>query len=500
VVPRILSALVVIAATLAASGACALPLGSSDASAARTPAKRKPVAIPHGHAVVAIARTKRVRIYSRPSAKRPIATLGRETRHGARRVFLVDWRGRRWTWPKNARVFVPLRPNGRRGWVRAADVRFLVNPYHVTVRLHDRRLVVWRKGRVVLRTRVAIGRAMTPTPAGTYFLTELLKQPNPRGAYGPLAFGTSAYSDVLQSFGGGPGQVGIHGTNRPSLIGTEVSHGCIRVKNSTIRRLAKMLPLGTPVSIVVDRFDGRAARELVRRQVLFGPRPAGSPASRRLAAFLRKEVPNGRYQKVPDGLRNVIGVVRGRDPKRFVVVGAHYDTFAKPGFVGANDGASGTAVVLQLAKTIKPRTLRPTVVFAFFDGEEAPPGTNFTEHGMRGSKVAAKAFKRARAMILLDMVGEPGVSIPRELGSNRKLWAKVRRAAARVGARAAFPPRTRGRILDDHVPFRELGIPSIDLIDLDFACWHKRCDRFRGVSEESLDRVGETAFELLRQL
>ena len=497
--PRVPLASVVIAVALAATAALELPGGTS-ASAAGTPAKRDAVVVPHGHVIVAVARAKSVRIYPRSSAKRPIATLERKTRYGARRVFLVDWRQKRWTWPKTVRVFVPLRPNGRRGWVRAADVRFLVNPYHVTVRLHDRRLVVWRKGRVVLRTPVAIGRALTPTPAGKYFLTDLLRQPNPRGAYGPLAFGTSAFSDVLQSFGGGPGQVGIHGTNRPSLIGTDVSHGCIRVKNSTIRRLAKMLPLGTPVSIVVDRFDGRAARELVGHQVRLGPRPAGSPASRRLAAFLRKEVPNGRFQNVPGGLRNVIGVVRGRDPKRFVVVGAHYDTFAKRGFVGANDGASGTAVVLQLAKTIKPRTLGPTVVFAFFDGEEAPPGTDFAEQGMRGSKVAAKAFKRARAMILLDMVGERGLSIPREQGSNRRLWAKLRRAAARVGAREAFPPRTRGPILDDHVPFRQLGVPSIDLIDLEFACWHRLCDRFRGVSEQSLDRVGETVFELLRQL
>ena len=157
--PRILSASVVIAVALAASAALELPAGSTSASAARTPAKRKAVVIPHGHVLVAIARTKRVRIYARPNAKRPIATLERKTRHGARRVFLVDWREKRWTWPKTVRVFVPLRPNGRRAWVRATDVRFLVNPYYVTVRLHDRRLVVWRKGRVVLRTPIAIGRA-----------------------------------------------------------------------------------------------------------------------------------------------------------------------------------------------------------------------------------------------------------------------------------------------------------------------------------------------------
>ena len=499
-IPRIGSAALAAAVLLAVGGALALPTGASDAAAARKPAKRKPATIEHGHVVIAVARAKKVRIYARANGKRPVATLGLRTRHGARRVFLVDWKGKRWTWPKTVRVFVPLRPNGRRGWVRAKDVRFLVNPYHVTVRLDDRRLVVWRRGKVVLRSRIAIGRALTPTPAGKYFVTELLRQPNPRGAYGPYAFGTSAYSDVIQSFGGGPGQVGIHGTNRPSVIGTEVSHGCIRVRNATIRRLARMLPLGTPVSIVVDRFDGRAARELVAKQVRYGPRPAGSPAARKLAAFLRKQLPNGRFQAVPEGLRNVVGVVRGRNPKRVVVVGAHYDTYDKRGFVGANDGASGTAIVTQLAKTIEPRELRPTVVFALFDGEEALPGTDFRTTGMRGSRVAAQAYKHAQAMILLDMVGERGLRVPRELGSNKKLWARLRQAAARVGARQVFPPRTRGRVLDDHVPFRDLGIPAIDVIDFDFACWHKLCDRYRLVSAQSLDFVGESVYELLRRL
>ncbi|HZB24080.1 MAG TPA: M28 family peptidase, partial [Gaiellaceae bacterium] len=179
---------------------------------------------------------------------------------------------------------------------------------------------------------------------------------------------------------------------------------------------------------------------------------------------------------------------------------AHYDTYDKRGFVGANDGASGTAVVLQLAKTIKPRELSPTVVFALFDGEEALPGTDFRKTGMRGSTVAAKAYKHAQAMILLDMVGERGLSIPREIGSNRKLWSRLRQAAARVGARRMFPPRTRSRVLDDHVPFNAAGVPAIDIIDFDFACWHKICDRYRLVSAQSLDYVGESVYELLRRL
>ena len=95
------------------------------------------------------------------------------------------------------------------------------------------------------------------------------------------------------------------------------------------------------------------------RQVRLGPRPAGSPASRKLAAQLKAELPNGRFQAVPGGLRNVVGFVPGRDPSRTVVVGAHYDTKDLPGFVGANDGAGGTALVVELARTVKPRELRP---------------------------------------------------------------------------------------------------------------------------------------------
>ena len=396
------------------------------------------------------------------------------------------------------RVYLPLRPNGRRGWIRARDVRFLLNPYRVVVRVDRHQLVVRKRGKILLRAPVGVGRALTPTPAGQYYLTDLLKQPRPRGAYGPWAFGLSAYSDVLQSFGGGPGQIGLHGTNQPKLVGKDVSHGCIRLRNRQIRRLARTLPLGTPVSIVVDRFDERAAFAFLRRQVRMGPRPAGSRASRRLAGVLRRSIPNGRFQPVPNGLRNVIGVVRGKNPKRVVVVGAHYDTYALRGFLGANDGASATAVVRQLARTIKPRTLRPTVVFIFFDGEEAPPGKDFLEHGLRGSRVAARVYKKAEAMILLDMVGDKRLSIPRETNSNARLWARLRRAALRVGAGASFPRETSDPVLDDHIPFKEAGVPSIDIIDFDFACWHKRCDRMTAVSQRSLDRVGESVLELLR--
>jgi glutaminyl-peptide cyclotransferase len=251
----------------------------------------------------------------------------------------------------------------------------------------------------------------------------------------------------------------------------------------------------------VNRFDERAAFAFLKRQVELGPRPAGSAPSRRLAEILRSSVPGGRYQAVPGGLQNVIATVRGRNPRRFVVVGAHYDTKDLPGFVGANDGASGTAIVRQLARTIKPRTVRPTLVFVFFDGEESPPESeNFEEDGLRGSKVAARAFARAEAMILLDFVGERSLSIPREVNSTKRLWARLREAAKRVGVGRVFPGGTAGAVSDDHIPFLQAGVPAIDLIDFDFPCWHKTCDDLDVVSARSLDAVGETMVELLRSL
>ncbi|MBA2506195.1 MAG: Zn-dependent exopeptidase M28, partial [Thermoleophilaceae bacterium] len=209
------------------------------------------------------------------------------------------------------------------------------------------------------------------------------------------------------------------------------------------------------------------------------------------------------FQAVPGDLRNVLYTVPGKDPSRTVVLGAHYDTKDLPGFVGANDGASGTAVALELARELKPRTIGPTVVFAFFDGEESPRGTpdaDFESEGLRGARVAAPTLKGAEAMVLLDFVGDKDLAIPREQGSDAGLWAKLRAAAKRAGKQKHFPDATGGGVIDDHVPFQEQGIPSIDLIDFGFSCFHRRCDDMSAVSAASLDATGETVRELLRRL
>ncbi len=197
-----------------------------------------------GISEVARAVHRRLAVYERPGAKRPAVLLQNPDRLGIPRVLLVHSQRRRWI-----RLYMPTRPDGRTGWVRSRAVLVLRNPYRIEVRLRRHRLVLWRGDHRIFRTRIVGGAPATPTPRGLFYVTQLLKPPDPNGAYGPFSFGLSAHSRVLREFAGGNGQVGIHGTNEPWLIGRNVSHGCIRVANGAIRRLARLLPLGTPVWI-----------------------------------------------------------------------------------------------------------------------------------------------------------------------------------------------------------------------------------------------------------
>jgi lipoprotein-anchoring transpeptidase ErfK/SrfK len=197
-----------------------------------------------GISEVARAVNRRLAVYDRPGAKRPAVLLQNPDRLGIPRVLLVHTQRRRWI-----RLYMPTRPDGRTGWVRSRAVLVLRNPYRIVVRLRRHRLVLLRGGRRVFKTRIVGGAPATPTPRGLFYVTQLLKPPDPNGAYGPFSFGLSAHSRVLKEFAGGDGQVGIHGTNQPWLIGQSVSHGCIRIANGAVRRLARVLPLGTPVWI-----------------------------------------------------------------------------------------------------------------------------------------------------------------------------------------------------------------------------------------------------------
>ena len=195
-------------------------------------------------ATVATATGRAVSVFSSPGASKPVLVLRNPTSDGVPLTFLVKTERARWL-----RVYVPVRPNGTTGWIRASAVELTLDPYSVEVDLSAHRIVVRRWNRVIDAEPIGVGRSAVPTPVGTYFIVELLRQPDPSGPYGPYAFGLSAFSDVYTSFGGGPGSIGLHGTNEPWLLGHDVSHGCIRMSNAGIRKLAQLLPLGTPVVI-----------------------------------------------------------------------------------------------------------------------------------------------------------------------------------------------------------------------------------------------------------
>jgi lipoprotein-anchoring transpeptidase ErfK/SrfK len=197
-----------------------------------------------GISQVVHVKVKRVAVYARPGAKRALLVLRKRDERGTQRAFLVRRASKKWL-----RVYLPTRPNGSQGWIRARAVKKYTNGYRIVVRLGAHKLFVWRGTKRIATYPVAVGTSSTPTPRGLFYVVELLKPNKPNGSYGPFAFGLSAHSNQLKRFAGGDGRVGLHGTNQPWLIGSSVSHGCIRLKNPAIRRLAHILPLGTPVYI-----------------------------------------------------------------------------------------------------------------------------------------------------------------------------------------------------------------------------------------------------------
>jgi glutaminyl-peptide cyclotransferase len=217
-------------------------------------------------------------------------------------------------------------------------------------------------------------------------------------------------------------------------------------------------------------------------------------------------MPHGRFEAIPGWprLRNVVGSVPGSSPP--IVIGAHYDTLAKPkGFVGANNGAAGSAIVVELARTlnrIRRPSGAPALRFVLFDGEEPAQGlpeeqADFYHSGLRGSRAYVKANGRPRAMVLLDYVANKGLRLPREATSTPGLWTRVRAAARHVGAGWAFPAATEVGIIDDHTPFLRARVPAVDMIDWSYP-GHDAGDRLDKLSPRSVDAVGETLVELLR--
>jgi hypothetical protein len=176
-----------------------------------------------------------------------VTELSRRTPEGTANAVLVLGRrrtaGRVWV-----RVRLPVLPNGTTGWVpRGALGAYHVVHSHLVVDLRRQRLTLRRGGRPVLSVPVGVGRPGSPTPSGQFYVRNRLARFR-SAFYGPLAFGTSARSAQLTDWPGG-GFIGIHGTNRPDLIPGRISHGCIRLRNSDIVRLGRLMPVGTPITI-----------------------------------------------------------------------------------------------------------------------------------------------------------------------------------------------------------------------------------------------------------
>ena len=196
------------------------------------------------HAVAASTKGGPVAVYDLPNGSVQ-TTLSARTDYLQPRTFLVVEKSPDWL-----KVLLPMRPNNSTGWIRATDVNLSDVPYEIRVSLEEHMLRMFKDGQEVLSSPVVIGAPNTPTPLGTFYITDPVDlKASPNGAYGAYALGLSGYSEVLFSFNGGPGQIAVHGTNNPSQVGQNISNGCVRVPNDIIVQIADQAPLGTPVII-----------------------------------------------------------------------------------------------------------------------------------------------------------------------------------------------------------------------------------------------------------
>lgn len=271
-----------------------------------------------------------------------------------------------------------------------------------------------------------------------------------------------------------------------------------------------------PAAPAAPPFDSARAWEHLRRQVAFGPRPAGSAALEQCRRYILDQLKSAGVTTVeqrftgatPDGpipMVNLIATIPGRRTDR-IVIATHYDTkrFRGERFVGASDGASSTAAVLELARVLKARANDYTIELLFLDGEEAVVEWEGTDNTYGSRHYVADAQQNGRlaslkAFVLFDMIGDRNLDIRRDANSTPWLVDLVWAAAERAGHRSTFI-NDLTTIEDDHIPFVRAGVPSVDIIDLNYAAWHTPQDDLDRVSARSLQIVGEVVLAALPDL
>jgi Zn-dependent M28 family amino/carboxypeptidase len=264
------------------------------------------------------------------------------------------------------------------------------------------------------------------------------------------------------------------------------------------------------------RFDSNRAWEDLRQLVAIGPRPSGSPAIEQTRKYITGQLaaagvsvteqawddqtPLGKMHMV-----NLIATIPGARKERIVFSG-HYDTklFRQFRFVGASDGGSSAAFLIELARVLKGRRNQFTIELVFLDGEEAVIEWQGDDHtyGSRHYVEAAKkdgSLASLKANVLVDMIGDRDLRIKRDANSTGWLTDLVWEAARREKLDAYFVPETT-KIEDDHIPFVAAGVPSVDIIDLEYEPWHTAHDTLDAVSARSLQIVGDVVLAALPDL
>jgi Zn-dependent M28 family amino/carboxypeptidase len=261
------------------------------------------------------------------------------------------------------------------------------------------------------------------------------------------------------------------------------------------------------------RFDSSRAWEHLRQLVALGPRPAGSPAIGQARAYIEAQLTasgvafseQGWDDQTPAGplhMVNVIATIPGASPSRIIIAG-HYDTkrFRQFRFVGANDGGSSAAFVLELARVLTARRNALTIELLFLDGEEAVDEWRGTDHTYGSRHYVAEARRTntlasLKAFVLVDMIADRDLRIRRDLNSTRWLTEIVWDAARRVNQSSVFVSEST-EIEDDHQPFVQAGVPSVDIIDLEYPAWHTAGDTLDAVSARSMQTVADVLLTAL---
>ena len=276
-----------------------------------------------------------------------------------------------------------------------------------------------------------------------------------------------------------------------------------------LQRTPPSVPKNSPFS------EQRADADL-RAFVGFGPRPAGGEANAKARNYIASELAKAGLKaqldefdaQTPRGVRHMVNIRAARPGSKptTIALTGHFDTkvFDNFSFVGANDGGSSAAWLLEFARSTAGLKLENTLEFVFFDGEEAVVEWTDTDsvYGSRHDvdrRYRARGLNDLKALILVDMIGDKNLNIRKEGQSTAWLTSTIWNTAQSMGYSREFPGDVI-EVADDHIPYLKAAISAVDLIDFDYPCWHMACDTLENVNAHSLKIVGDVVYFSLPEI